>query len=444
MGSTGPRRLGREAAWVAAGQAAAALGALVGVAVLTNVLDPMTYGELALGITLASLAQLVAWSPITAAVLRFFSPAREAAQIRPYLYSVRTLATHATVAIVGLGIALCLGLWALGASRWTPLALAALAFSVLSGYESVLDRIQVAARNRPVAAGHQGLGVWLRYLLAVVLVLGLGATSTWAMLGFVAGTSVTLGSQLVFFRRKIAPAREPSTPSTAAIDRRLRQMRAYAWPVAVLGVFTWVQAVSDRWVLQGFSGTAAVGLYTVVYQLGYYPMSAISTVLLQFASPLLFAHAGEASDTRRLDRAWRMIVMLMAAAGAVTAVGTLVAALLHERLFALVGPEYQRASAYLPWMVLAGGLFSCGQAASQAMMVGVSTRRLVVPTAVTSTISLVLYALGARTFGLGGVVAANVAFAALYAVWMGGLARTWRKHRRQTPAGDAMAAGRQR
>ncbi|HEV2070110.1 MAG TPA: hypothetical protein VGR26_09980, partial [Acidimicrobiales bacterium] len=75
VGSTGSRRLGREAAWVAAGQAAAALGAFVGVAVLTNVLDPTTYGELALGITLASLAQLVAWSPITAAVLRFFSPA---------------------------------------------------------------------------------------------------------------------------------------------------------------------------------------------------------------------------------------------------------------------------------------------------------------------------------------------------------------------------------
>ena len=50
------RRLSKEGAWIVLGQAIAVLGALASVRLLTELLDPAAYGELALGMTVASLA----------------------------------------------------------------------------------------------------------------------------------------------------------------------------------------------------------------------------------------------------------------------------------------------------------------------------------------------------------------------------------------------------
>ena len=137
---------------------------------MTELLTPETYGELALGITLGTLGQLVAWSPISAAVLRYFSAAQESAQLPAYLDAVKRLLLQASAAVVALGMIILVALPALGATRWTGLALAALLFTVLSGYEAALDSMQLAGRQRRIVAWHQGLSMWLRFLTAVVLV----------------------------------------------------------------------------------------------------------------------------------------------------------------------------------------------------------------------------------------------------------------------------------
>lgn len=414
----------RELAWVGLGQATAAAGGLAGVRLLTSVLPPSVYGELALAISLASLGQLIAWSPLSGAALRFFSSSRESLQGNSYLRAVRRLVVQATSALVALAFVICLGLWATGDLRWLGLAVAVLTFTVLSGYEATLRDMQSAVRHRKIVALHLGAGVWLRFLFARLFVAVLGATSTAAMFGFVIGAAAVLTSQFVFFRKRVLPLIRHDQPEAADSADPTSRMRSFAWPIAASGLFIWIPAVADRWVLQVVQDTASVGLYMALNQLGYYPMALVSAVTLQFASPLLFERAGDASDQKRLDQTWRLITLLLRVTLGVTIVATAGAWLLQDEVFSLlVGPGYRHISGLLPWMVLSGGLFACGQAASQWVMVAGKTRRLLLPRVATSLAGIGLYLLGAHLRGLSGVVYANVVFGWLYFWWMWALTK---------------------
>jgi O-antigen/teichoic acid export membrane protein len=421
-------RLSGEMAWVVIGQGLAAVGGLVGVRVLTGMLTPDRYGELALAITLATLGQLVAWSPITGAALRYFAPAAESSQLDSYLRAVRRLVNHATSAVMALACVLVATLVALGEARWLGLTLAALLFTVLSGYEAVLDNIQLASRQRRVVAWHQGVNTWLRFFVAALMISLFGESSSVAMVGFALAVLLVLASQLIFFHRLVVRrAARPGSSSPTDASHIARQLIQYAWPIAAWGVFTWMQAVSDRWILQVFTTTSVVGIYMVLYQVGFYPMTLLSTITVQFVSPVIFERAGDGSEVQRLDAAWRLIVVIVVISGAATAILAALTSLLHRPLFQLlVGAPYREASYLLPWMVCAGGLFAAGQAASQAVLVE-STRRLLLPKAVIALMTLGLYVLGAHFQGLDGIIYANVIFGFVYFGWMLWLARLWRR-----------------
>ncbi len=427
LGSGRFARARSEMAWVVLGQAMAALGGMAGIRAVTEVLTPDRYGELALGITLGTLGQLVAWSPISGAVLRYFSPAQESQQLRAYLDAVRSLLVRATVVLLALGAVVVAGLVAAGAGRWTGLALAALVFTLVSGYEAALDSMQLASRQRPIVAWHQAASVCLRFLMALVVIWIAGPSSTMAMVGYAAGVLLVLASQLFFFRQRVLPLRGGQLPTSESDSAALaHRMMQYAWPIAAWGVFSWTQSVSDRWILQGFTGTAVVGLYSAVSQVGFYPMTLFSAVTLQFSSPVLFAEAGDGSDPRRLQNAVQLVVWIVVVTLVVTAMATIVTLLFHHAIFGLlVGESYRSASRLLPMMVAAGGLFAAGQGASQVLLVAGSTKPLIAPKGAIAVLTLGLYAIGARVRGLDGVVYANVVFGMVYFLWMTRLAVRW-------------------
>jgi len=138
-------RLTREFVLIASGQGLVAIGGVVGVRLLTHALSPPIYGELALGMTLALLAQQTVLAPLAVAFLRFFSPAREARAIRAYAMAVRRLLVRATFATLVLAGACVVGLVQFGHAAWVGVAIAASILALLSGYNAVVDSIQNAA-----------------------------------------------------------------------------------------------------------------------------------------------------------------------------------------------------------------------------------------------------------------------------------------------------------
>lgn len=414
-------RVGGELFWIVLGQVAVALGALVGVRLLTGVLLPAEYGELALALTVTTLVTQVLFGPLSGATLRFFGPAQESGRIQAFVGASRHLLGQATVILLALSIAVVRALMLTARTSWTALAVLAFVFALLLGYGSVLDGVQNAARQRVIVSWHSGLAVWLRYLLAVVLVSALGAYSSIAMLGYVVASFLVLGSQYLFFHRRILVLAGHASVTMSAEDTAhwTRKMRNYAWPFAVWGIFTWLQLSSDRWALQVFASTTDVGLYTALYQLGYYPVTLLATVVMQLVMPVIFSRAGDASDSGRVAEAHRLNRQVVTATLAGTCAATIAAFFLHDLVFALfTAPEYRVVSPLLPLVVLGGGLFATGQMASLRLLSKNDTKALLAPKVGTALIGVAANMIGAWLLGVAGVAIASVVFGTVYCAWL--------------------------
>jgi len=417
--STRARRLGREFVWIGLGQAAAVLGAVVGVRILTDLLSREVYGQLALGMTVATLVNQSVLGPLTNAATRFFAPAREAGTLRSQIAAVRSLIARSTGGILLAVAVLCLGLFLAGQLKWIGLVLAAVLFALLSGYNSVLSGMQNAARQRAIVALHHGLLSWGRFLLAAAMVIYLGVTSTAAMIGYALAAMFVLASQAYFFRRILLTNDKPVALEHNAENRWRAQMFAYAWPFAIWGIPAWAQLVSDRWAIQLFSSTEDVGLYAVLYQLGYYPITIFTSLAVQLLAPVFFRRAGDASDVSRVRHVHALNCRFTGVSLLITGMAVLLAFWLHECVFSwLVAPAYRTVSWLLPGVVLAGGLFASGQFAVISLLCGTQTRSLLAPKISTAVIGVLLNLFGAAHWGVPGVVCGSVLTAIVYLLWI--------------------------
>jgi O-antigen/teichoic acid export membrane protein len=411
-------RAWRELAWILAGQVLGALGAVIGVKLLTAVLTPTVYGELALGVTSATLAFQVLLGPLVNAYDRFFATARETGRGQEFLSAVRRLTARASLVIVFLGLLVMAALTLLGQTHWQGLAAAAVVFGLLSGWESVLDGIQNAARQRGVVAVHQVLRQWLRPLLAVGLLITVATTSAVGMGAYALASLIVLGSQFFFFRRALGSRRSTSTVDASRLPLE-SQMMSYATPFAIWGLFTWMQVSSDRWALQMWGTSADVGLYAIVIQLASYPIALLGGMLTQVAVPIIFSYAGEGSDVQRLTKAIQICLALAVGVLCVTLLLTITGLIGHRQIFAvLVGQQYQSASYLLPLGFLSSGLFVVGQMLSMVPMALGQSQTLLAPKIMTALLALVLNAVGAALFGSPGVLWAGLAFAICYGAWV--------------------------
>ena len=406
------QRLTGEVFWIGLGQALAVLGGMVGVRLLTQVLTPTRFGELALGLTLVGLVTQLAFGPFQQGVLRFFGPAQELNELRAYLAGVKRLLVRATLFIVGIAGLALLGLWVFGQAAWIGLVAVALILALISSYERILDAMQSAARQRTVTAWHQALGQWLRFSLAVALMAWLGASSHIAILGYLLATIIVLISQFMFFRHKFG-AVVASQPQAALSEVRKWDQRVqhYAWPFIAWGSFTWLQQSSDRWALQVFSQTRDVGYYTVLTQLSYMPIILLTGVMVQFLQPILFSRAGDGTDKLRVKYARQLNQQVIIGFIVLTLLGTGLAAVLHGRIFALfVAPEYRIVSSFMPWMVLSGGLFASSEVTVLLFTSNMNIQILIAPKIVLALLGFLLNFAGAFWLGLSGVVLASVSF----------------------------------
>lgn len=413
------RRLSREGLWIACGQAAAVVGALVGVRLLTEFLDPAAYGELALGMTAATLVNQVVLGPLGNGAMRFYAPAVERGDVGGYLVAARRLLLRAT-GVIGLILLVAVAsLVVIERPDLIEMTAAALVFALVSGCNAILSGIQNAARQRSVVALHQGTEPWARFLIAVALMLVLHATSAVAMWGYAVVSALVLASQYRFFHRSV---QVHATASHAG--HWMNQIWTYSWPFSAWGIFTWLQLASDRWALEKFATTQEVGLYVVLYQLGYYPISMATGMAVQFLSPIVYGRAGDARNTVRNQGVNQLIRQLTALALGLTCIASLAAFVFHRQIFAIfVSEGYASVSSLLPWVVFSGGLFAAGQTMALELMSLMKTRAMVIVKIGTALLGVTLNFAGAYWYGTAGVVFASVLFSASYLVWMSILSR---------------------
>ena len=410
-------RLSREFGWIILGQGASVAGSLALVRVLTGYLDPVEYGQLALGLTVATLVNQVVMGGLLAGIGRFFSIANERGDLWGYLLAARRMLIMATAVVVGLGGVVISGLGFAGMTHGAGLATAAVGLSLISSYNSALNGIQNAARQRAIVALHGGMDAWLKIGLAVGAMLLLGQNSTAVVVGFMLSACIITLSQFFLFRRSVAKKENPS-PQMSDADWT-RQMWSYSWPFSIWGIFTWIQISSDRWALERFSTTSEVGQYAVLYQLGYTPIFMVAGMAVTFLGPILFQRSNPSSDgvTRQSahNLSWKTVYLALGC----TVLGFMVTVVCHRWIFELLVAEpFHGVSYLLPWVVLAGGLFSAAQMLALKLMAEMRIRKLLVVKVVTALLGVGANVLAAWLFGISGVVIGILFFSLIYFSWV--------------------------
>lgn len=409
------KRLAKEGIWVVAGQIAAVVGALMLVRVLTEHLEPAQYGQLALGLTIAGLINQVVMGGVTNGILRFYTIAAEKQDLGGYLHAARRVMLYATVVAVVISLLVIISLLWLDYSQWIALAAASLIFSVLSAYNSTLSGIQNAARQRAIVALHGSLDAWLKILLVLSIILWLGNSSEAVVIGYACSSLLVTFSQLIFLRRTI-----PAQKQQSMTDHQwMGQICAYSLPFVTWGIFGWAQQSSARWALEAFTTTETVGLFSVVYQLGYVPIQMLTATALTFLTPILFERSGDGSSTIRNDNVRELTKKLVILGLVLTTIFVIVAAVLHSFIFGLfINESYFSVSNYLPWILLAGGLFSVAQLYASRVMALLQPKKMVAASIGSSIIGIVTAIVGTYYFSLTGAVVSMVVHAISYLLWI--------------------------
>lgn len=412
-------RILKESFWIVFGQAMAVCGSLAAVRVLTGMLDPVAYGELALGMSLSLIINHVIIGPLYSGVTRFYTAAVERHDFLGYIKAIQQLTLLSTFLIAFLALITGAVLVLANEMAWLTIALVAFLFAVIGGYNSILNGMQNAARQRFTVAFHQGAESWAKLVFAALLLYWLRETSTVAMIGYCVGSTLIVASQVLFFRKNFP--REQSREGDSAYWRV--KIRAYSWPFMAWGIFTGAHLLSDRWALQTFATVYEVGLYSVLYQLGNYPMTIATGLAMEFLAPILFQRSGDGRSSVRNADVNRLSWRLTFGALGVALLGFLLGLIFHRHLFQLfVNIKYHSVSYLLPWMLLSGGFYAAGQTITLNLMSQMKSRAMVEVKIFTALTGIILNFSGAYYFGLNGVVVAGLIFAVGYFFCMSMLA----------------------
>ena len=341
--------------------------------------------------------------------------AAERDELREYADAVISLLLAASCVLVLLGGLAILIVTLLTNSAWALLVVAATVFSILTGVNASLDRIQNAARQRMLYSFHTTAVAWLKILVVIVCFTLFGEGPGTALIAYSIAVLPILLSQF-WFLSSVLPIQRFSV-SAVIQSGWFSKVLVYAAPYAVWGVFLWVQQSSPRWALAQFTGTAEVGLFAVLMQIGYAPVVALTGFATTLLTPILFEMAGEAKSNKQISDVTKFSKRLAFSALLTTLLFVLICAIFHSAIFkVLVSEEYHHVSFYLPVVVAAGGIYAIGQVYANRILAIMMSKALMPATILSAIAGSVAAYIGAYYWFLQGAVYSLLVYSVSYLV----------------------------
>jgi len=408
---------GKESVWVVLGQVISVVGVLLGVRLLTSMLSPEIYGELALCISLVMLVFYIVGETFSELTMRFFIPAREQGWLADFYHGIQTYFFKIIAFVLVPGLLMLLALALTGNIKLVTVGVPILLFSVFSSANGLIEGIRNGARDRKVVAFHQALFQWLRFLLAALFIWMTGASASVALWGYAFASLLVVISQICFLRRAEFYSSMQLKRNSEKGFQNVETMRDYARPFLVMGGFTWLLSFADRWALSIFCPMSEVGYYAALYQVGYFPMIFASRILLQLVSPVLYERAGGTDYDGRTDELNRFNKHLTLFVLGLSFALWIVLYQIHKPLFALfVDQDYQIVSYLLPWTVLSAGIYSAGSIPLVSVLSRFESGRILPMKIGTTLLGVICYITGAFFYKLEGLVFGGLVFSFIYLI----------------------------
>jgi O-antigen/teichoic acid export membrane protein len=411
-------RLGKELALVALGQVASAIGTLVSLRVLTELLSPHEFGNVALGLTITMLMQY-AYMGVSASLLKYYAAATEGGFVKALIRGVWKVQASRHGVLVGM---LLVGIGVVMATQttdWFVLGIPCAIAAVILQTGVVYDSIQLASRNRAMVAILAAATPWVTLLCQVVCIGLVGHDARAALMGTAFGAAALLPIRVWASKRKVRELVQEEHEDVQAQPDYYGMMRAYALPWLIWSFPTWIQLNADRWALETLRGTSDVGVYASYSQLAIYPITMLTQVLLQFVQPILYNRVGTGTDAARLNSARRLNLQLVRASLIWTVVmSTVVFAFSQPIVDLLLASRYRAEHMLLGLLVISSGLYATSNFAALLITTSEETQKLVAPRVTSALVGSALVAFGAWRYGAIGVAVASAIAWLFYTVWI--------------------------
>lgn len=393
-------KLFKELKWAFGGKILAALGVLIGVRGLTEVVSKDVYGKVSLLVGIMALATDIFAAPLLQAAYRFYPEVLLSGNIHSFYRTIFNVLKRLIAIVVVLILA--------GGAVYTRFStLSFLAFLVLAGLV-VVSIIRAFKFSFLVSAHRQkSCAIWevsesfSKPFLAILMVLLLGRKSQFVLLGyFVAILGVILCFRYLSRNLEgIDTSKELFTPD----KKLLKDIRRYAIPMIPLALVTWIISLSDRYIIGGFLGTEKVGIYAASYGLISIPFLLTGSAMTQVLRPHYFdvVSSGQKNLSRKLFILWFFVVFFISALG-----GTVVFFFRHWIARFFLAEEYRSGALLMPWIAAGIGFQIMGHVYNFRLMAEKWTHFILLSYSIGAAISIITVYYMVRQFGLVGAAIA--------------------------------------
>lgn len=344
---------------VGAFQVGSALGQVVGVRLLTEVLTPAVFGEASLLMGAAALMTSTLVNPSLQALLRHYS-AEGGAEHRAIVEAV-TVKNIGRAVKAAMPVCLPLSVVAFLVGWVTPLDVLLIAALVgVDGIRMFQTAILNARRQHRWYGLWQNGEAWGRPIVAYGAVTILGVDADVVLASFVA----TSGVLYLLLRRTALSQAKSATKSSEKLpaelsdgpemQQLLQAFKRYTVPLIPIGLIGWTSNMADRYMIGGLFSSKEVGTYVAVYGLASRPTLMLSSIAETAIRPAYYeALRQQSGESKKYIGVWFLISVLGSAALWAGFV------LFHEEVASLLlGPAFRDGAYLAPWIAAGYGLLA--------------------------------------------------------------------------------------
>jgi O-antigen/teichoic acid export membrane protein len=398
----------KEGYWILFSQVVAALSSLALVKVLSDLISMEQFGQVTLAITLVAFTSQILIGSVNTGIGRYYSIAKDENDMHNFLHAVKVILSF-LICIIFLTAMVIIGYLTLSNSGLVLMALILLFLSIFNAISSVYSNIFNVARIRHIASINVYLPPLLKVLSLLLLSLFLDLSSERVLMIYLV---VSLLVAYKYFTSARRLALDYIDNKRGDYKKWKRNIVKYSLPFLPWTFLIWVQQSSERWLLLVFSSLEEVGVYAVLYMLGYTPILMLYAVLIKFLYPILYER-NKVVDNVVLDKNTDSLMLFRVISISIifSILVFFISTMFHQELFQLfVSEKYLQYSYLLKWFVLSGSIFGIGELLLIKMQSNMKVKFLSVVKSYLGIFGFLLNLAGGYLAGFFGIITSMVLF----------------------------------
>ena len=410
-----------EALWVFIGQFGIAMGVLFGVKILTQVLDPLEFGRLALANTVVALIGTNLFGPLGQGFMRYWSISQDRGLIEEFVVTSNHYARFLTSIILGVSLVSLAFLPFTRWVHWPVLITISLIVGAITGYFGLRLSVFLGARKRKIVALVNSGTAFLKPLIAVLFVIFIVPSADCVMWGYLVTTLIIVCVVEYLYGKTFKDALWSSMPTgnpKTKSGKLGREILTFSWPFCVWGMFSWIHQSCDRWSLQAFHGPDVVGAFSVIALLAVYPLIFASGFLSNLFMPIAYERAGGVYNRNSIRSANKLLFVMTGSYMFGALILIVFFGIFHHALVLLISnTNYVRFSSLLPALTASWAFFYLGEMLSGFGLLANRPKLYILPKLTSGTIAAISTFYLSSKIGAPGVIWGLGISGIVYAVW---------------------------